>query len=109
MADGTAGRHHPQPARRAEPDERGPGARGAPRLLRPLGLEPTRERQRTVGDDAVRGTETKTRPTTKPATFIATPVFDGAHWDEDETAGQAPDDPADLREPQPGEPSTATG
>ena len=32
------GRHHPQPARRAEPDERGPGARVAPRLRRPLGL-----------------------------------------------------------------------
>ena len=34
-----AGRHHPQPARRAEPDERRPGARGPPRLRRPLGLD----------------------------------------------------------------------
>ena len=49
----------------------------------------------------VRGTETKTRPTTDPATFVATPVFDGAHWDEEDDAGQAPDDPADLRQPQP--------
>ncbi len=43
-----------------------------------------------VGDDPIRGTETKTRPNTKPSTFVATPVFDGAHWDEDETAGKHP-------------------
>lgn len=43
-----------------------------------------------VGDTPVRGTETKTRPTTKPSTFIATPVFDGAKWDEKELAGDKP-------------------
>jgi DNA-directed RNA polymerase subunit beta len=43
-----------------------------------------------VGDTPVRGTETKTRPTTPPATFIATPVFDGAHWDEEDDAGRHP-------------------
>ena len=43
-----------------------------------------------VGDAAVRGTETKTRPTTDPAVFVATPVFDGAHWDEVEDAGRHP-------------------
>ena len=43
-----------------------------------------------VGDAPVRGTETKTRPTTTPSTFIATPVFDGAHWDEEEDAGKHP-------------------
>ena len=43
-----------------------------------------------VGQPAIRGTETKTRPTTEPATFIATPVFDGAHWDEEEAAGEHP-------------------
>jgi DNA-directed RNA polymerase subunit beta len=43
-----------------------------------------------VGDDPVLGTETKTRPTTKPSTFIATPVFDGAHWDEADDAGRHP-------------------
>jgi DNA-directed RNA polymerase subunit beta len=43
-----------------------------------------------VGDDPVQGTETKTRPATPPATLIATPVFDGAHWDETEEAGQHP-------------------
>ncbi len=37
-----------------------------------------------VGDEPIRGTETKTRPNTKPATFVATPVFDGANWDEKE-------------------------
>ncbi len=43
-----------------------------------------------VGDAAVSGTETKTRPTTDPAVFVATPVFDGAHWDEVEDAGRHP-------------------
>jgi DNA-directed RNA polymerase subunit beta len=43
-----------------------------------------------VGEPPVRGTETKTRPNTRPATFIATPVFDGAHWDEEEQAGNHP-------------------
>ncbi len=43
-----------------------------------------------VGDDPVRGTESKTRPTTDPATFVATPVFDGAHWDEEDGAGKHP-------------------
>ena len=43
-----------------------------------------------VGEEAARGTEIKTRPTTDPAVFIATPVFDGAHWDEVEDAGKHP-------------------
>ena len=43
-----------------------------------------------VVGNAKRGTETKTRPATAPATFVATPVFDGAHWDEEEAAGQHP-------------------
>jgi DNA-directed RNA polymerase subunit beta len=37
-----------------------------------------------IGDQPIRGTETKTRPNTKPAAFVATPVFDGANWDEKE-------------------------
>jgi DNA-directed RNA polymerase subunit beta len=45
---------------------------------------------KTVGDAPIRGTESKTRPNTKPSTFIATPVFDGAHWDEEEDAGDHP-------------------
>ena len=40
-----------------------------------------------VGETPIQGTEKKTRPTTKPAVHIATPVFDGAHWDETEIAG----------------------
>ena len=36
---------------------------------------------KTVGANPVRGTESKTRPSTPPATFVSTPVFDGAHWD----------------------------
>ncbi|MEP1124330.1 MAG: DNA-directed RNA polymerase subunit beta [Ilumatobacter sp.] len=43
-----------------------------------------------IGDDPIRGTETKTRPNTKPATFVATPVFDGANWDEKEKSGDLP-------------------
>jgi DNA-directed RNA polymerase subunit beta len=41
-----------------------------------------------VGAPPVRGTESKTRPSTTPSTFIATPVFDGAHWDEEDQAGK---------------------
>ena len=43
-----------------------------------------------VGEPPIRGTETKTRPTTRPSTLIATPVFDGAKWDEVEMAGKHP-------------------
>ena len=38
----------------------------------------------------------KTRPITEPAVWVTTPVFDGAHWDEDEEAGPAGHDPAPL-------------
>jgi len=43
-----------------------------------------------VGVEPVRGTEEKTRTVTPPATLIATPVFDGAHWDEEDQAGRHP-------------------
>jgi len=43
-----------------------------------------------VGEPAYRGTEAKTRTVTPPATLVATPVFDGAHWDEVEQAGAHP-------------------
>jgi DNA-directed RNA polymerase subunit beta len=43
-----------------------------------------------VGDAPVQRSETKTRPVTEPAVLIATPVFDGAHWDEVEDAGDHP-------------------
>ena len=43
-----------------------------------------------IGDAPIRGTETKTRPNTKPAIFVATPVFDGANWDEKEKSMNHP-------------------
>ncbi|MGI9621840.1 MAG: DNA-directed RNA polymerase subunit beta [Acidimicrobiales bacterium] len=43
-----------------------------------------------VGDDPVSNTARKTRPTTKPSTLVATPVFDGAHWDEVAQSGKHP-------------------
>ncbi len=43
-----------------------------------------------VGTAPNSGTESKTRPTTEPAVYVATPVFDGAHWDEEEEAGKHP-------------------
>ncbi len=43
-----------------------------------------------IGDEPVRGTEAKTRTNTPPSMFIATPVFDGAHWDEEDDAGKHP-------------------
>ncbi len=39
---------------------------------------------------AVRGTENKTRTVTDPAVWVSTPVFDGAHWDEEADAGRNP-------------------
>ena len=42
------------------------------------------------GQQPVRGTERKTRPSTPPAVHVATPVFDGAHWDEEDQAGKHP-------------------
>ena len=43
-----------------------------------------------VGDDPVHGTERKTRPVTPPSIHVATPVFDGATWDERELAQGKP-------------------
>jgi DNA-directed RNA polymerase subunit beta len=43
-----------------------------------------------VGGEPTGNTERKTRPRTEPAMFISTPVFDGAHWDEEELSGDKP-------------------
>jgi DNA-directed RNA polymerase subunit beta len=43
-----------------------------------------------VGDEPVRGVETKTRPSNTASALVATPVFDGAHWDEESRAGKHP-------------------
>ncbi|MEE9414941.1 MAG: DNA-directed RNA polymerase subunit beta [Acidimicrobiales bacterium] len=40
--------------------------------------------------DVPRRNERKTRPSTPAAKFVATPVFDGAHWDEEDKAGKHP-------------------
>ena len=45
---------------------------------------------RSVGTARSAAPSRKTRPNTTPSTFIATPVFDGAHWDEAEDAGDHP-------------------
>ena len=44
----------------------------------------------TVGSDPISNTAKKTRPRTEPAKFLATPVFDGAKWDEEDLAGKHP-------------------
>ena len=41
-----------------------------------------------VGEEPERGDGRKTRPTTRASTLVATPVFDGAHWDEAGHSGQ---------------------
>lgn len=43
-----------------------------------------------VGAEPERDTARKTRARTEPSVFVATPVFDGAHWDEVEAAGKHP-------------------
>ena len=43
-----------------------------------------------TGEDPISNTARKTRPTTRPAVSVATPVFDGAHWDEVDQAGKHP-------------------
>ena len=43
-----------------------------------------------VGAEPVIAPERKTRPTTPPAVFIETPVFDGARWDDAEASGGKP-------------------
>ena len=43
-----------------------------------------------VGAEPVRGIEKKTRPSTEPSVHVATPVFDGAKWDEEDLAGKHP-------------------
>ena len=47
-----------------------------------------------VGDEPVRGTERKTRPSTPPSVFIETPVFDGARWDDASPVDSTGDKPS---------------
>ena len=107
MADGTPVDIILNPLGVPVPHERRPGARGPPRLRGPLGLGRLDDGKRRSARTPVRGTEAKTRPTTAPSTFIATPVFDGAHWDEDEQAGKHPTIQQILENLQPERASTA--
>ena len=43
-----------------------------------------------AANGSARDGERKTRPVGQPAVHIATPVFDGAHWDEEDDAGRHP-------------------
>ena len=43
-----------------------------------------------VGNEPMSNTARKTRPRTEPSVFVATPVFDGASWDEEDRAGAHP-------------------
>src|SRR5690606_35260318 len=54
------------------------------------GWDLTDEGRDEVGEPPVRGTERKTRTNTPPSTLVATPVFDGAKFDEVEKAGKHP-------------------
>ena len=60
-----------------------------------------------VATTPLRGTETKTRRRTDPAVWVSTPVFDGAHWDEEGRCRPSPDHPADL--PAGSTPTGSTG
>ena len=58
-----------------------------PRILRPVRLGDQRRASRRR---ARPGTETKTRTVTPPSVHLATPVFDGAKWDERDQAQGKP-------------------
>ena len=93
LADGTHGRHHPEPARRAEPDERRPGARVAPRLRGPLGLgrlrgEPDRRPTRHRGQDP---------PAHRPGGLGLDARLRRCALGRGGRRRSPPDDPADLR------------
>ena len=55
------------------------------------------------------GTERKTRPVTEPSVHVATPVFDGAHWDEEDDAGRHPTMQQIFEQLQPEAPGTDYG
>jgi DNA-directed RNA polymerase subunit beta len=55
------------------------------------------------------GDEHKTRPVTAPAVHVATPVFDGAHWDEEDEAGRHPTIKRIFEELHPEAPGTDFG
>jgi DNA-directed RNA polymerase subunit beta len=56
-----------------------------------------------------RGTERKTRTVGVPSVWVATPVFDGAHWDEEDDAGRHPTIRQIFDRLQPEAPGTSYG
>ena len=100
------GRHHPQPARRAVPHERGPGARGAPRLRRPLGLGRRRREGRRRARSAAprpRPAPTRRRPPSSPRRCSTAPT--GTRRSR---PGKHPTIKQHLREPHPEAADAAT-
>ena len=83
------GRHHPEPPGRAEPDERRPGARVAPGLRGPLGLGGRAGEPSTPAPAAGHRAQDPSRAPTRRC-GSPRPVFDGAHWDEEDDAGKHP-------------------
>ena len=69
------------------PNERGTGTRGPLGYCARWGWEVDGE---AVGEEPVTGIERKTRISTPPAVHVATPVYDGAHWDEEDLSGDHP-------------------
>jgi DNA-directed RNA polymerase subunit beta len=59
--------------------------------------------------DTADGLSRKTRPVAQAAVHIATPVFDGAHWDEEEDAGRHPTIQKIFEELHPEAPGTDYG
>ena len=103
LADGTPVDIILNPLGVPVPHERGPGPRGPPRLRRPLGLgRPTARRSATSRSAAPRA---RPAPTPPPATLIATPGVRRRPLGRGGRGRQAPDDPADLREPAAREPT----
>ncbi len=61
------------------------------------------------GDGGSSARERKTSPITAPALHVATPVFDGAHWDEEDDAGRHPTMRRIFEELRPEAPGTVYG
>ena len=95
------GRHRAQPARRAEPDERRPGAGDPPRVGRQAGLGARRGR-RLPGPS---GCAASASAMWRAGQHLATPVFDGAT--EEEITGLLGHDPAEPRRRPAGRTPTA--
>ena len=89
------GGHHPEPARRALPHERGPGAGDAPGLGRPLGLDRRRPRDRRAAAPGHRDQDPSHHPPGHPHRHAG---VRRCQVGRDGDGGQAPDHQDHLRE-----------